>query len=594
MSLVSENPVKIAFDRDTFEKLIEAAYVLQEHNAKMRQLERSLESQSEHLREQERVQRSSLEKKRTAESRRANPDYTVTLAEIVEAQYQIQMRHLDLEKTLALVAESVARITGASGAAIGILQGGIIRYRAGAGPTALAVGSEVASNGAICQASIRTGQVIRTKDVNTEFLFDPEPVRERGIRSLLAVPIHYDGEIVGGLELYFDEIEQYAEQDIHTCQLMAGLVTEAMGREAGVSLKKSMAEERSTMLAAIEKLQPNLAAIAEEQLPKPDHVEDGQSQASASIAKSVCWKCGNSVGAGDQFCGECGALQGRDTDDNSLQSKMATAWTAQQIHAREVGSATVSESDGEKPNLSRRKDQEISEQGAALQQQSLPVIYPPPFTPAEAEDLVKSLAPTEADAQNASEKKPALRSERATEHESKILDQASLDPPEISVPVEKRLVWSSASRAQDFLQSLPTYRTPGPLIRFWRSRRGDIYLTVAIALVVLVVGWAVWSSHVAATGANEAVRSANHARRPNPDANLTLMDKFLISVGLAERPEPPAYQGNPDVQVWVDLNTAQYYCPGSDLYQKTARGKLSKQREAQLDQFEPAYRKACD
>jgi hypothetical protein len=73
-----------------------------------------------------------------------------------------------------------------------------------------------------------------------------------------------------------------------------------------------------------------------------------------------------------------------------------------------------------------------------------------------------------------------------------------------------------------------------------------------------------------------------------------LLDRILIGLGLAEAPEEPEYKGNPDTQVWVDLHTALYYCPGSDLYGKTPKGKLSTQREAQLDQFEPASRKACD
>ncbi len=53
------------------------------------------------------------------------------------------------------------------------------------------------------------------------------------------------------------------EQDIHTCQLMAGLVTEVIGRDAQLKLKMSMAVEPSTMLVVIEKLQPNLVAWAE-------------------------------------------------------------------------------------------------------------------------------------------------------------------------------------------------------------------------------------------------------------------------------------------------------------------------------------------
>ena len=69
---------------------------------------------------------------------------------------------------------------------------------------------------------------------------------------------------------------------------------------------------------------------------------------------------------------------------------------------------------------------------------------------------------------------------------------------------------------------------------------------------------------------------------------------MLINLGLAEAPEPVEYKGNPDTQVWVDLQTALYYCPGADLYGKTPKGRYSSQRDAQLDSFEPALRKACN
>jgi hypothetical protein len=113
---------------------------------------------------------------------------------------------------------------------------------------------------------------------------------------------------------------------------------------------------------------------------------------------------------------------------------------------------------------------------------------------------------------------------------------------------------------------------------------------------VVVIRWGIWSDHsVGATGHGTAVSgSANRSKPPAPDADLSAFDKLLIGLGLAEPPETPEYKGNPDTQVWVDLHTALYYCPGSDLYGKTPKGKLSSQRDAQLDQFEPANRKACD
>jgi hypothetical protein len=52
--------------------------------------------------------------------------------------------------------------------------------------------------------------------------------------------------------------------------------------------------------------------------------------------------------------------------------------------------------------------------------------------------------------------------------------------------------------------------------------------------------------------------------------------------------------GNPNVKVWVDLQTALYYCPGTDLYGTTPKGKYASQGDAQQDSFEPAYRKPCE
>jgi len=151
--------------------------------------------------------------------------------------------------------------------------------------------------------------------------------------------------------------------------------------------------------------------------------------------------------------------------------------------------------------------------------------------------------------------------------------------------------WSSAASARAFLEQLAAQR-PGTWNRFWNARRGDIYLAIAVILVACAIRWGIWSSHpVNATGSPSAAAAAH--RQPASDADLSWFDRMLVNLGLAEAPEPPAYKGNPETQVWVDLQTALYYCPGTDLYGKTPKGKFTTQHDAQLDQFEPAYRKAC-
>jgi GAF domain len=554
---VTDQPHKPVLDQQTFEKLLEAAYVLQEHNRKMRDLEETLESHSEQLREQELTHQALLQKTKPEreERSRAKSDYTVTLAEIVEAQHQIQMRHLDLDKAIAVVAERVARITGGSGAGIGILEGTVVRYRAAAGSPALPVGTEVPLLTAVCQANIRTGQVIRTEETDKEFLFDPEPCRRRGILSLISVPIHYDGNIVGALELYFDRIRGFAEQDIHTCQLMAGLVTEAIGRDADLKLKQSMAAERSTMLATIELLKPSLTALAKNHSSPIDVTEI--STGAATEVNSSCWKCGTHLVAEEQFCGKCGAARSPDSEPSSVHSKLASAGHSQQRARESAAGAPLNET----PTFTQAT--------------------PPAFL----SDEWTELFPQEESAENEEEK------EKEKEEE----EVESLSATH-TAPRQGDVVWTSAAAAQDFLESLGVTRTPSALARFWHSRRGDFYLAFALILVIIVIRWGIWSdTSVVATGTGTVSGNSSRNKRPAPDANLSAFDKLLIGLGLAEAPdEPPQYKGNPATRVWIDLNTALYYCPGSDLYGKTPKGKLSSQRDAQLDQFEPANRKVCE
>ena len=92
-------------DEATFQKLLAAAYVLQEHH-------------------------DSTQPAAGPESKPGSHDTdsdTSILAQIVETQHEIQANHLDLDGTTSLVMERVVRITGAQGAAIGILEDGMLR-----------------------------------------------------------------------------------------------------------------------------------------------------------------------------------------------------------------------------------------------------------------------------------------------------------------------------------------------------------------------------------------------------------------------------------------------------------------------------------
>jgi hypothetical protein len=154
--------------------------------------------------------------------------------------------------------------------------------------------------------------------------------------------------------------------------------------------------------------------------------------------------------------------------------------------------------------------------------------------------------------------------------------------------------WTSAHRAHAWLEAAKGQkRSLAWLSRWWWRHRASVYVAIAGGILCVSVVMFVVSLTRANAVQNPPVATA-HRRKTPPPPNLTLFEKFLVSIGLAEPPDAPVYNGNPNTKVWVDVHTALYYCPGAELYGKTQGGKMTTQHDAQQDQFEPANRKVCD
>jgi GAF domain-containing protein/ribosomal protein L37E len=576
---VSKENEKPVFDEHTLAKVLEAAFVVQEHNRALQALPT------------EQAQPISAPADEAPEASptgaAAKDDYTFTLAQIVETQHQIQVRHLELDSAIKLVAERTTQIARASGAAIGLLDGSTIRYRGAYGQMTLPVGAEIAAEKALCTACLRSSQVVRCEEVGSEALLDAAECQRRGIRSMIAVPVYQVGAIAGALELYYGHPRAFTQHDVHTCQLMAGLVTEALARTDELAWKKSLANERSLMLEALEKLKPNLAALIEESEPKDSSLK--ASAPAASLTPGVvCRECGHQLVGEEQYCGHCGSPRSGDYKPPTMQSKVASLWHMQQALEKNAVTAPTNGSRAQ-PGAAPSFDESQPEKPLADSiEEEMPELFAgPEFHSKNATPPTDGEPVISAQIEDAAQPNLALLPEDGTQSEG----EDGARPETVLTRLEPAAQWSSAASARDFLERLAAVRTPTALARFWKARRGDFYLAIAVILVACVIRWGIWSNHpVSATGSSA---TATH-RKPVPNADLPLLDRILVRLGLAEAPEPEEYKGNPETQVWVDPQTALYYCPGADLYGKTPKGRFTTQHDAQLDQFEPAYRKACD
>jgi GAF domain-containing protein len=551
-------------DEATFQKLLAAAYVVQTHQDR-HDGEPSSDTKSQ-----------------------PDSDSTTTLAEIVETQHQIHSSHLDLAGAMNLVAERIRKITGAQGAAIGILDQDKIVYQAGSGSLSPQVGATLRPEATLSAASLVHNAILRCADAATDFLVNPEITRRLGIGSLIAVPVFHDGKTSGTLELVFAKPNAFHENDVRTCQLMAGLVTEALTHAAEEEWRKGVAAERASMLQVLEKIKPQLARLAQD----PNAGASPESAAAhvdGLLEASTCQHCGHELAPGEVFCGACGTS--RSTSARSdLQSKWATLW-----NLKKIGSHLTAAS-AEDPLLAESVLKAID---PSEPPSSEPDSFILPEKPA-------SMAPPPAPFEPAKLPEPEANFAAPAPPEDPAVPPVE-EPPE-PIPVAERKpeprVWFHSIAV-----SPPAVQLKGFLEKhrgILRKHPGDLALVAAGVLFVITIIWAVSSNHpttsadtgnpqAAANAANTANAPAKPKRKPAPaQPQLSLFDQFLVSVGLAEPPPAPSHSGNPNIPVWVDVHTAQYYCPGSDLYGKTPQGRIASQHDAQMDQFEPASRKVCD
>jgi len=597
---VSDEKSKPILDERTLGKLLEAAYVLQEANRANHNPAQNLEKKLEPIEAENRKTNSKdvPEKEVSAPAPQkpaAQPDYTATLGKIVETQRDMQVRQLELHGALSLIAERALEISRAGGAAIGFVDGQFMHYRAVAGPKATPVDTTVPADKALSFWCVNSGQVLRCEDTDLEVRMDGE-WRDRGIQSLIAAPVFLQGDVAGVLELYYAAPRAFTDQDVHTCQLMAGLITEALVRDEEATWKKSLASERAAMLEALEKLQPNLAALVE----KPAVREVGTASIGDPSAISICGKCGHDILPEEQFCGECGSPRNveplsvktaADIPALDVQTPEESAWSTagQELPLDQVGMPTQAELEFQAKELQGSLGS-VGTNDSAVQAPLSEMASPGISAEEELPDFAELLrAVEESSVEGSSIEENSSVEESASPESTAVEEDQALESTAIE-KVSRPANWSSAAAAKDFLEKLAPAR--GSFAQFWNARRGDIYLAISVILVICVIFWGMMSNH--SVGASSAQGQAATSTAKPADSNLSTWDRMLIQLGLAEAPAPAEDKGTPGTQVWVDERTGLYYCPGTDLYGKTPKGRFTTQRQAQLDQFEPAYRKPCN
>jgi hypothetical protein len=638
---------KPAVDQAPLQKLLAAAYVVQQHNARLQA------------------------------GQPAEGGYSQVLKEIRELQEQLRTSNLGLREQIALITSRVRQMTRASGASVGLVIGEQLEYYAASGSAAKLAGGSVPRDSSLANECLRTGHPIECREAETDPSANFEQCRELGIKALVAVPIKLEGMTAGVLEVDFAETNSFDDQELRTCQLAAALVAEAilkpLSQQAENAIpnvpgenekngKRLDVHDTESLLAALAKIRPKLERLAS----NSDTASRATSGATppmgggytepAETATGICPSCGHTMDENEVFCTGCGKphqtqrlwsslleLQrkaeksarenptpeaGADSPDDALEvfpselEEIVSKYSSEPFEkpekrspevplpdfARELVSENFSDSDqdlqgepisrvvhernlerdevelkgdgSESPRIAEETERPFLIEKSGQVPPSPTEVYPP-FTGFASETNLLSL-PTDTE---------TAPSETAAEVHDEPIPRMSIDAAEETL-AEPDAPWNSATQTKAWLEK---ERDKGPWLgRMWQQHRANIYLAAAsVLLVAALLSWAMPDpTPLSSVGEHSAGKT--HRREAPAQPELTLWEQLLVSVGLAEPPPPEAADpGNPDTQVWVDVHTALYYCPGAELYGKTPGGKTTSQRQAQEDQFQPALRRAC-
>ena len=160
----------------------------------------------------------------------APADYTSILTALAAVKREVDSLGSDLDSTLQLLAQRAQTFTRATGAAIALTEGASMICRASSGQDAPGLGARLTTGSGFSGECVRTGQMLRCEDSETDPLVDRESCRALGIRSMIAVPVVWGDAVIGLLEVFSPDAYAFSTNDSVVLKRLAGIISNAIYR----------------------------------------------------------------------------------------------------------------------------------------------------------------------------------------------------------------------------------------------------------------------------------------------------------------------------------------------------------------------------
>jgi GAF domain/AMIN domain len=215
-------------------------------------------------------------------TRREAANVTQGKSSLASVETADQQSNFSLEDVLQLVAERGLQITGADGLAIALAGKNDVAVRAQAGELRPDVGEPIDDQASFSIACLRTAQILRCQDTETDSRVNLQACRGLGARSLIAVPLRSGHGVIGVLEVFSKELCGFDDGDVSRLSQLADLIKVALKPEdeerMALSAQIAVADSQALKASARESVTDALGARLQAQTTdtvtlEPDHAE---------------------------------------------------------------------------------------------------------------------------------------------------------------------------------------------------------------------------------------------------------------------------------------------------------------------------------
>jgi PAS domain S-box-containing protein len=179
---------------------------------------------------------------------------------VLEVEQAVSAAGLDSGTVMRVIAERSQGLTGASGVVIESIEGDDLVPLVSIGTDAprLKVASSLSG---LC---VRTGELQRSDDILSDSRVPQPAYIERGIRSILVVPLRDEQRTLGVLKVVSKEPHAFTDRDAKALRLLGGLMGAALAHAAAFEARQSRLEERTRALQESEQRFKQLIDVAQE------------------------------------------------------------------------------------------------------------------------------------------------------------------------------------------------------------------------------------------------------------------------------------------------------------------------------------------